>query len=280
MGKTEIARRLAELVGAPFVKIEATKFTEVGYHGRDVESDDPRPARDAIQHGQGRVQAESSRSRRSSRSRNGCWIYSCRARMARRPADEVNPSPKTRPAHAREDAREAARRRTRRPDVEISCEHKPDIAGDARQRGHGAWSRTSRTCSRSMHAEQRRESNRCRSAMPDACSVEQEGEKLIDKDKIIQIAIEQDRGQRHRLPRRDRQDRRQRARATGRMSRRQGVQRDLLPIVEGSTVTTKYGPVKTDHILFIAAGAFHCSSPADLMPELQGRFPIRVELCR
>jgi ATP-dependent HslUV protease ATP-binding subunit HslU len=104
------------------------------------------------------------------------------------------------------------------------------------------------------------------------------GDKLLDDETVTQEALSAGREQRHRLPRRDRQDLRpRRGRAAADVSR-EGVQRDLLPLIEGTTVNTKHGPVKTDHILFIASGAFHVAKPSDLLPELQGRLPIRVEL--
>ena len=108
--------------------------------------------------------------------------------------------------------------------------------------------------------------------------LQEESDKLLDQDQIVQEAIDAVREQRHRLPRRDRQDQRPIANAHGADVSREGVQRDLLPLIEGTTVSTKHGPVKTDHILFIASGAFHIAKPSDLLPELQGRLPIRVEL--
>jgi ATP-dependent HslUV protease ATP-binding subunit HslU len=105
----------------------------------------------------------------------------------------------------------------------------------------------------------------------------EEAARLIDMDQVVQLALDQGGAGGHHLSGRDRQDRGPRERPRPDVSR-EGVQRDLLPLVEGSTVTTKYGMLKTDHILFIAAGAFHTSKPSDLVPELQGRFPIRVEL--
>ena len=110
-----------------------------------------------------------------------------------------------------------------------------------------------------------------------ALLINEESDKLLDNDQIVQEAIKARREQRHRLPRRDRQDRARSERIGADVSR-EGVQRDLLPLIEGTTVATKYGPMKTDHILFIASGAFHVAKPSDLLPELQGRLPIRVEL--
>ena len=111
-----------------------------------------------------------------------------------------------------------------------------------------------------------------------ALLISDESDKLLDKEEVVQEAIELDGERRHRLPRRDRQDRFASKAAWAPTCRREGVQRDLLPLIEGTTVATKYGPVKTDHILFIAQGAFHVAKPSDLLPELQGRLPIRVEL--
>ena len=108
--------------------------------------------------------------------------------------------------------------------------------------------------------------------------VQEEEQKLIDMDQVTRVALERVESQRHHLPGRDRQDRRAAKSGHGPDVSREGVQRDILPIVEGTTVNTRYGFVRTDHILFIAAGAFHVSKPSDMIPELQGRFPIRVEL--
>ena len=106
----------------------------------------------------------------------------------------------------------------------------------------------------------------------------EESDKLLDQERVTADAIARGRAERHRLPRRDRQDLRRAASRVGADVSREGVQRDLLPLIEGTQVATKHGPVKTDHILFIASGAFHLAKPSDLLPELQGRLPIRVEL--
>ena len=108
--------------------------------------------------------------------------------------------------------------------------------------------------------------------------VDEESDKLLDQEQLVERGASRGREQRHRLPRRDRQDLRARRARCGADVSREGVQRDLLPLIEGTTVSTKHGTVKTDHILFIASGAFHVSKPSDLLPELQGRLPIRVEL--
>ena len=115
------------------------------------------------------------------------------------------------------------------------------------------------------------------SALPGTKLVDEEADKRLDQDEVSRVGARRCRGQRHRLSRRDRQDCRVSDVRGGSVSR-EGVQRDLLPLIEGTTVATKYGPMKTDHILFIASGAFHVAKPSDLLPELQGRLPIRVEL--
>jgi ATP-dependent HslUV protease ATP-binding subunit HslU len=278
VGKTEIARRLARLAQSPFIKVEASKFTEVGYVGRDVESmvrdlvelavemvrvEKAEEVREKARAGRGRAPARSAAAARRPR---------CRRGVARR---------RDRPPHARADARAAARRplddrtvelevrdtRCRRSrsspasSVEEFGVNLKDMMGNLFQ---GRTKSRRLTCAGGAGALCREEQ-----ATPRGHGIGQPHARPARR------AVG------HHLHRRDRQDREPRRHGRRRARpdvSREGVQRDILPIVEGTTVNTKHGMVKTDHILFIAAGAFHVSKPSDLIPELQGRFPIRVEL--
>ena len=277
VGKTEIARRLAGLTNAPFVKVEATKYTEVGYHGRDVES----MIRDLLDTAIALVREEMTESVKGP----------AEAQVEERLLDHLLPTAgggTSVPAYEDDEAK-AKRQRTRdklreqlragemedRP-VEITVEDRPAVVGMLGQAGGAGMDFDLQNMFERMlptHRETRRLSVR------DARKVlfSQEAEKLIDKDKIHRTAI--DRVEQSGIVFLDEIDKvAGTEKQHGPDVSRQGVQRDLLPIVEGSTVVTKHGPVRTDHILFVAAGAFHASKPSDLMPELQGRFPIRVEL--
>jgi ATP-dependent HslUV protease ATP-binding subunit HslU len=264
-GKTEISRRLARLAGAPFLKVEATKFTEVGYVGRDVEQ----IVRDLVEVGIGLVKEE----RRKQ--------VQAKAHIA---AEErvldalVGPT-------ASAATRDSFRRKLRAnelDDKEIEIEMQsggpqglpmfeiPGMPGasmgainlgDMLGKAFGGRPKTRRTTVREAYDP----------------LVAEESDKLLDQDALVQEAIGQ--VENNGIVFLDEIDK-----IAGREGRsgadvsREGVQRDLLPLIEGTTVATKHGPVKTDHILFIASGAFHVSKPSDLLPELQGRLPIRVEL--
>jgi ATP-dependent HslUV protease ATP-binding subunit HslU len=271
VGKTEIARRLAGLTGSPFIKVEATKFTEVGYHGRDVDS----IIRDLLDSSIAMVRGEMTESVHDQ----------AESQVNDRILDLLLPSDRT---HALDDDEAKAKRhRTREKlkeqlnageledrEIELHIEQKAAIGV------LGAAGMEMDVEFQSMVEKMlpsRRETRRLKVRDARKVLFSQEAEKLIDRDKINRVAIE--RVEQSGIVFLDEIDK-----ICGTESKhgpdvsRQGVQRDLLPIVEGSTVVTKHGPVKTDHILFIAAGAFHSSKPSDLMPELQGRFPIRVEL--
>ncbi|HYE19195.1 MAG TPA: ATP-dependent protease ATPase subunit HslU [Tepidisphaeraceae bacterium] len=273
VGKTEIARRLAGLVAAPFVKVEATKYTEVGYHGRDVES----MVRDLLDTAMQLVREEMTESVKPEAERQ----------VEERLIDLLLPLPA---GYAVPDDDEAKQKRERNRDkireqlrsgsleerlVEVNTEDRPTVAGVLGTAGMGMDIEFQNMFEKMLPVK--RESKRVPVADARKLLLAQEAEKLIDKDRITRAAIE--RTEQSGIIFLDEIDK-----VCGTESKqgpdvsRQGVQRDLLPIVEGSTVMTKYGPVKTDHVLFIAAGAFHSSKPSDLMPELQGRFPIRVEL--
>ncbi|HEX2973336.1 MAG TPA: ATP-dependent protease ATPase subunit HslU, partial [Tepidisphaeraceae bacterium] len=273
VGKTEIARRLAGLTGAPFIKVEATKYTEVGYHGRDVDS----IIRDLLDSAINMVRGEMTESVKEAAVQQ----------VEERLLDHLLPRIESAPSLEEGDVG-ARRTRTRAKlreqlrggeledrQIEIAIEEKTTAVGVFGQAGMEMDVELQNMVEKMLPA--RRETRRV--TVRDARKIlfNQEAEKLIDKDKINRTAIE--RVEQAGIVFLDEVDK-----ICGPESKygpdvsRQGVQRDLLPIIEGSTVMTRYGPVKTDHILFIAAGAFHSSKPSDLMPELQGRFPIRVEL--
>ncbi len=264
VGKTEISRRLARLANAPFIKVEATKFTEVGYVGRDVEQIIRDLADAAIAMIREQMREE------------------VKARAEAAAAERVIE------AIAGEDAREATRALFRRKlqdgeldDTEIEIEVADhgnalpmfEIPGQPGQGmgmlnlgdifGKALGGRTTR--------------RRMTVAESHDILVAEEADKLLDEEAVIRTAL--DAVQENGIVFLDEIDKVcARTEARGGDVSREGVQRDLLPLIEGTTVSTKYGPVKTDHILFIASGAFHIAKPSDLLPELQGRLPIRVEL--
>ena len=271
VGKTEIARRLGGLTGAPFIKVEATKFTEVGYHGRDVDS----MIRDLLDSAIALVREEMTQSVKDPAT----------AQVEERILDLLLPGErssafeddeaKAKRARVREKLREQLRAgdlEDRQIEIQVEQSSGIGVLGPA---GMEMDVEFQSMLEKMMPV--RRESRRLSVREARKVLLIQESEKLVDREKIQQRAIE--RVEQSGIVFLDEIDK-----ICGSESKhgpdvsRQGVQRDLLPIVEGSTVITKYGPVKTDHILFIAAGAFHGSKPSDLMPELQGRFPIRVEL--
>jgi ATP-dependent HslUV protease ATP-binding subunit HslU len=261
VGKTEISRRLARLAGAPFLKIEATKFTEVGYVGRDVDS----IVRDLVEVGIALV-----RERRRKE-------VEAKAELA---AEErvvtalvgASASPAT---------RESFRKRLRdgeldekEIEIEVRDTSTPGMPqfdmpggsvgvvniGEMLGKAFGGRTKKKRVTVKDSHA----------------ILVAEESDKLLDTEEVTQeaiVAVENDG-----IVFLDEIDKVAREGTYGGGVSREGVQRDLLPLIEGTTVATKYGPVKTDHILFIASGAFHIAKPSDLLPELQGRLPIRVEL--
>ena len=276
VGKTEIARRLAQLVGAPFIKVEATKFTEVGYVGRDVES----IIRDLTEAGIGLVKQEM-RDQVQAKAKD---------RVTERLLDMLVPAPKNSPWEPEQEKEELEKRQRTRDKFRAKLE-----AGELEDRVVELTVEQkavpvqifSNMGMENMDVNLQDMFNNImpKSGQPRQLPIkearkilmEQETEALIDRAAVAEQAV--DRVENHGIVFLDEIDK-----VCGPSSghgpdvSRQGVQRDLLPVVEGTTVNTKHGPVKTDHVLFIAAGAFHVSKPADLMPELQGRFPIRVEL--
>ncbi len=283
VGKTEIARRLAMLVGAPFVKTEATKYTEVGYYGRDVES----LIRDLVE---AAILLVRNRERET-------VFDQAKARVEQRLLDMLLPAPPAPTAHWSEtdpaQADEAAERRQRSRDkmkARLSAGELEDreveltIPGRAMAPvsilGAGNMEQMEMDLQNMFEKIMPKQSQTRRLTVREARPVllQQEIDALIDPEKINQTAVTltEESG----IVFIDELDKitSDEGSSRGPDVSRQGVQRDLLPIVEGTTVNTKYGPVKTDHVLFVAAGAFHRSKPSDLMPELQGRFPIRVEM--
>ena len=284
VGKTEIARRLAKLAAAPFIKVEATKFTEVGYVGRDVES----IIRDLVEQAVLMVRAEHGK-RVETRAKVLAEdilvnLLTAGGRkqpvhtspmdylMGRKPAEpEMSPEEK----QAMNGRREEVRQRLMRGEMEDQ-EVEVEVAEAAPQLEIGGSAISLGDMMGGM-LPQRKKNRRMKVREARRILMQQEMDKLIDNDAVTEEAV-------------------RRAEQTGIVFideidkiagpqgghgpdvSREGVQRDILPIVEGSTVTTKYGPVKTDYMLFIAAGAFHVSKVSDLIPELQGRFPVHVQL--
>jgi ATP-dependent HslUV protease ATP-binding subunit HslU len=284
VGKTEIARRLARLEDAPFVKVEASKFTEVGYVGRDVES----IIRDLI---------EISINQQRSGQMEGCKDLAEKATEERildlllpnnlpRYQPSTTLPPESEPSQ-QEQSMETTRARFREMLREGKLESKeiePEVkeaAGNVMvgmPAGAGLEEMgidIKDMIDKMMPSRKRRKKMKVSEARP--LLYQEEMDRLLDMDKIVKIAI--DRVEQSGIVFLDEIDKIVgRGGGSGPDVSRAGVQRDILPLVEGSTVFTKYGMVKTDHVLFIAAGAFHGTSPSDLIPELQGRFPIRVEL--
>ena len=271
VGKTEIARRLATLTGAPFVKVEATKYTEVGYHGRDVES----MVRDLLEVAIALVRSELFEQVKE----QGGQAVEQRlldSLLPRSPYASTDPEEVSRAQRTRDKMLDQLRAgELEERELELVTENKPDVSGLLGAAGMDSDPDMSSIFEKMMPTNRVTK----RYTVRDARNVlfAQEAEKLVDKDRILRTAIQKT--EQAGIIFIDEIDKIAGAeKSQGPDVSRQGVQRDLLPIVEGSTVSTKHGPVKTDHILFIAAGAFHTAKPSDLMPELQGRFPIRVEL--
>lgn len=270
VGKTEIARRLAKLARAPFIKVEATKFTEVGYVGRDVES----IIRDLIEAAIKMVR-EHAKEEVAHRAEDAAED---------RILDALLPPPRGQEDKPREDngTRQTFRKKLREgelDDKEIDIEVSAQGQGIDIMTPPGMEEMTSQLQSLfSNMGQQKRETRRVKVKEAFGLLRDEEASKLVNEEEIKARAVEA--VEQHGIVFLDEIDKV--AKGSGQSSggevSREGVQRDLLPLIEGSTVSTKYGMVKTDHILFIASGAFHLSRPSDLIPELQGRLPIRVEL--
>ncbi len=272
VGKTEIARRLARLANAPFVKVEATKYTEVGYVGKDVES----MVRDLVETAINMVKAQerelvAPRAKELAEER----ILDLLLPPASTSADAANLQGAT---------REKFREMLRKGELDAR-----EVAIDTKERQQAAFEIMAIPGMEEVDMNLRdmlgnmlpKKSKRRHLKVKDALKAleKEEGQKLVDMDRVIPKAVQL--AEQNGIIFLDELDKIAESKdgyRSGAGVSREGVQRDLLPIVEGSNVNTKYGAVKTDHILFIGAGAFHQAKPSDLIPELQGRFPIRVEL--
>ena len=275
IGKTEIARRISRLVNAPFVKVEASKFTEVGYVGRDVES----MIRDLTDYSVNMVNQEQMERKQEA----------AKEMVEERLLDLLLPPMESEKDATKEDSSTNPTREKFRKKLRSGVLDKRRVELDVSERPSGTvmeFMPISMNDNMDMNIRDMlsnmmpKQSKRRRVSIEDARNILQQEEvsKLIDMDEVSREAVA--RVEQSGIVFLDEIDKvaSRRGHSQGPDVSREGVQRDLLPIVEGSTVNTKHGPVQTDHILFIAAGAFHLTKPSDMIPELQGRFPIRVEL--
>ena len=260
-GKTEISRRLAKLADAPFVKVEATKFTEVGYVGRDVEQ----IARDLVEEAV-RLEKE-------------------RRRLAVKDKAEEAAMNRLLDALVGKDSSQATRESFRQrfrdghldqTEIELELSQTPQMPFDIPGGGSVGMINLSEMMGKAFGNNAPKQ--RRKLLVPAAWEklVEEEADKRLDQDEVSRVALAD--AEANGIVFLDEIDKIAVSDVRGGSVSREGVQRDLLPLIEGTTVSTKYGPMKTDHILFIASGAFHVAKPSDLLPELQGRLPIRVEL--
>ena len=258
-GKTEISRRLARLADAPFVKVEATKFTEVGYVGRDVEQ----IARDLVEEAV-RLERERRRAKVRAGAEEAAMDRLLDALTGKGSSEATRQSFRQRYADGSLDQAE----------VEIEVDDAPSMPFEIP--GMGAQVFDLKSMMGKLAGQQPRARRKLK--VPDALArlTDEEADKRIDPDDINRAALAD--AEANGIVFLDEIDKIAVSDVRGGSVSREGVQRDLLPLIEGTTVATKYGPLKTDHILFIASGAFHIAKPADLLPELQGRLPIRVEL--
>lgn len=271
VGKTEIARRLSELAKAPFLKVEATKFTEVGYVGRDVESIIRDLADVAV-----KLVRESEMDKVRTRAEEMAEERILNVLLS-------TPRSKTAETQREEEAgtRQIFRKKLREgqiDDMEIEIEVSAQVGIEIMAPpGMEEWSNQLQNVFSNLAGDRtKRRKMKIREAM--MALIDEEAAKMINDEEIRKLAIES--VEQNGIVFLDEIDKivRRGSEYAGADVSREGVQRDLLPLIEGSTVTTKHGLVKTDHVLFIASGAFHLSKPSDLIPELQGRLPIRVEL--
>ena len=267
VGKTEIARRLAKLANAPFVKVEATKFTEVGYVGRDVES----IVRDLVD-----VSIKMLREQEMTRVR-----FRAEEAAEERILDILLPPARDAEGTTGESTRQLLRKKLREGDLdekEIEVEVSTPAMGMEIMAPPGMEEMTNQLQSMfSNMSRGQKKSHKMPVKAAFAALCDEEAAKMVNEEELKQKAVEA--AEQNGIVFIDELDKvAKRSEGAGADVSREGVQRDLLPLIEGSTVSTKHGMIKTDHILFIASGAFHLAKPSDLIPELQGRLPIRVEL--
>ena len=284
VGKTEIARRLATLANAPFVKVEATRFTEVGYVGKDVEQIIRDLADTAVK--LYRAQAKQRVRTQAEERAEDRILDALLPKREAAPAFGFNPNATTtvdigaEPSSQESSTRQKLRKQLRAGELDereieldMSLNVGVDIMTPPGMEEMGQQLR--QVFGQLAGGKTHKKAMSIKAARP--LLIEEEAGKLVNEDEIREAAI--DACEQHGIVFIDEIDKvAKRSEGMGADVSREGVQRDLLPLVEGSTVSTKYGPVKTDHILFIASGAFHLAKPSDLIPEMQGRFPIRVEL--
>ncbi|GAA4063527.1 ATP-dependent protease ATPase subunit HslU [Amphibacillus indicireducens] len=293
VGKTEIARRLAKLVGAPFVKVEATKFTEVGYVGRDVES----MIRDLVEMAIRMVKQEKmTEVEAKAEELANKALVNLLVPIAKKQQNQIkNPfevffqqaqdQPET---DDQPQLNEEKIKKRKQVEHKLALGELEDtfVTIEVEESQHSMFDMMQGTGMEQMGVNMQdmfgqlmpKKMKKRKLTVSEARKIltQQEAQKLIDMEEVTQLALE--RVEQAGMVFIDEIDK-VAGKSEGQVDvSREGVQRDILPIIEGSTVVTKYGPVKTDHILFIAAGAFHMAKPSDLIPELQGRFPIRVEL--
>ncbi len=259
-GKTEISRRLAKLADAPFVKVEATKFTEVGYVGRDVEQ----IARDLVEEAI-RLEKERRRAAVKGKAEEAAMNRLLDALTGKDSSTATRDSFRQRFQDGHLDATE----------IEIEVENAPSMPFEIPGAPNIGMINLSDMMGKALGGAPKK---RRKMTVPAAWAklVEEEADARLDQDDVARVALMD--AEANGIVFLDEIDKIAVSDVRGGSVSREGVQRDLLPLIEGTTVATKYGPMKTDHILFIASGAFHVAKPSDLLPELQGRLPIRVEL--
>ena len=292
VGKTEIARRLAKLVSAPFIKVEATKFTEVGYVGRDVES----MVRDLVEMSVRMVKEEKMNEVKGKAEQEANrQLVKLLVPQAKKQNNIKNPFEMLFPAqednedHQKEEvkdeeiktkrdqvARQLALGELEEHIVTVEIEEVPPSMFDMLQGSGMEQMGMNMQDALGQFMPKKKKKRKLPVSEARKILTQQQAQKLIDMEEVTQTAVE--RAEQSGIIFIDEIDKVTAKHDNSPNVSREGVQRDVLPIVEGSTVVTKHGPVKTDHMLFIAAGAFHMAKPSDLIPELQGRFPIRVEL--
>jgi ATP-dependent HslUV protease ATP-binding subunit HslU len=259
-GKTEISRRLARLADAPFVKVEATKFTEVGYVGRDVEQIARDLAEEAI-----RLEKERRRAAVKDKAEEAAMARLLDALTGKDSSNATREAFRTRFVEGHLQATE----------IEIEVDASPSLPFDVPGGAQMGVLNLSEMMGKAFGGLPKK---RRKMTVPAAWAklVEEESDARLDQDDVARVALAD--AEANGIVFLDEIDKIAVSDVRGGSVSREGVQRDLLPLIEGTTVATKYGPMKTDHILFIASGAFHVAKPSDLLPELQGRLPIRVEL--